>query len=85
VVLFGPHRGLRAGDRPEAVFDDVTCELYEDSLAVTEAEPLVAYVHSSSVFMGNLESVREVVEARLERDGVFHITKSAGLLSGRRP
>jgi ubiquinone/menaquinone biosynthesis C-methylase UbiE len=68
----------------EAVFDDVTTELYEDSLAVTDAEPLVAYVQSSDVFSGDLEAVRAAVAARLERDGTFHIAKSSGILSGRR-
>jgi ubiquinone/menaquinone biosynthesis C-methylase UbiE len=68
----------------EAVFDDVTMELYEDSLAVTEVDPVVAYVESSSVFGGSVERVRAAVEARLEREGTFHIAKSSGILHGRR-
>jgi hypothetical protein len=62
----------------------VATVLYEDALAVTEVEPVVAYVQSSSVFSGDLEAVRAAVEARIERDGTFHIGKSSGVLHGRR-
>jgi SAM-dependent methyltransferase len=76
--------GLETGRAQlEAVFEDVTCELFEDSLAVDEADPLVAYVESSSVFSGDLEDVRRAVEARLERDGTLHVQKCSGVLHGR--
>jgi SAM-dependent methyltransferase len=77
--------GLESGRAQlEAVFDDVSCELYEDALAVDEAEPLVAYVESSSAFSGDLEALRRCVESRLERAGTLHIGKSSGVLRGRR-
>jgi ubiquinone/menaquinone biosynthesis C-methylase UbiE len=77
--------GLESGRAQlAAVFEDVTTELYEDSLAVTEVEPLVAYVESSSVFSGDLGAVRAAAEARLEQEGTFHIAKSSGVLHGRR-
>jgi SAM-dependent methyltransferase len=68
----------------EAVFDDVTVELYDDSLAVDEADPIVAYVESSSVFRGDLRAVRRAVEGVLERDGTFRISKHSGILRARR-
>jgi SAM-dependent methyltransferase len=65
-------------------FGDVRRSDFEDGLEVTEAEPLVAYVQSMTwakrALAPELESrLRDLIAARLARDGAFHITKAAGL------
>ena len=44
----------------------------------------MAYVQSSSVFSGDLEAVRASVEAVLEREGTWCVSKHSGVLHGRR-
>jgi SAM-dependent methyltransferase len=56
---------------------------FEDSLAVTEAEPLVAYITSMSAATGvvapeGVVRLREVIGERLRREGVIRIRKSTG-------
>lgn len=63
---------------------------YADGLEVTEAEPLVAYVVSMNASAGLMTAereshLREIVEARLRRDGVIRIRKSTGLFIAREP
>jgi len=87
---FGRHTeafGLETGAEQLAeVFVDVRVERFEAGLEVTEAEPALAYVRSSSTFSGGgLEDVREAVEAAIARDGAFRITTTPGLLSCRKP
>ena len=72
----------------EAFFDDVTCERFPDSLEVTEVEPILAYIRS---MMANFwigvkpeEELRQEIDAVIERDGVFHIDKDAGLFTAVR-
>jgi len=64
-------------------FREVTCEDYEDGLAVTEVQPVVDYVLSMSVASafddGRVADVRRRVEASIAQRGAFHITKSIGL------
>jgi SAM-dependent methyltransferase len=70
----------------EAFFADVRVERYPDDLAVTEAEPVLAYLRSSERYDGrDLEAERAAVEEALARDGVFFIRKSQGLISCRKP
>ncbi|MBI1802549.1 MAG: class I SAM-dependent methyltransferase [Chloroflexi bacterium] len=67
-----------------AHFGSVARYDFPDGLHVTEAEPLVAYVKSMSIFA---ELFGEAVESRLRalaaeriaRDGAIHITKAVGL------
>jgi len=66
-------------------FVDVDLHLYEDTLEITEIEPLVAYV----VSMGGLddEQIREFgrfAEEEIRRRGAIHVTKNAGLFTARR-
>lgn len=65
------------------VFDHVVCERYEDSLRVTETEPLVQYVlsttPSTAVDVAAIESLRAEAAQAIRRDGFIHITKEAGL------
>ncbi len=57
---------------------------FDDSLVVTEAEPLVAYIRSR--FMGRQliggereKQLRRAVAERIVRDGAMRITKATGL------
>jgi SAM-dependent methyltransferase len=68
------------------VFADVRVERFDVGLAVTEVEPVLAYVRSSASFPdGSLERVREKVAAAIARDGCFRITTTPGLLTCRNP
>jgi SAM-dependent methyltransferase len=68
------------------VFVDVRVERFDSGLAVTEVEPVLAYVRSSSFYPGgSLERVRDEVETAIQRDGCFRITTEAGLLSCSQP
>jgi len=68
----------------EASFVDVTEERQESGLAVTEVEPLVAYVASSSTFTGDIERIRRRAEEGFEREGVFRIDAHPGVLHARK-
>ena len=64
-------------------FDGITLDLYEDSLDVTETEPLINYLLSmkqadSADWKDNL---RREVEQVMGKNGRFHITKSSGLFT----
>jgi SAM-dependent methyltransferase len=78
--------GLETG--PEALarhFDDVTVERYDDSLEVTDVEPVVSYVESMMMFRpGAEDEVRRRVAAEIERNGAFRISKDAGLIRAKR-
>jgi SAM-dependent methyltransferase len=57
---------------------------FTDSLHVTDAEPLVAYILSMRAAMGHLDiertqQLRELATQRIARDGAFDITKASGL------
>lgn len=66
-------------------FDPVQVHIYEDSLEVTEVEPLVAYVYSMFSHISDLSSDRiaafEIHVRDHMKDGVFHISKSQGLVT----
>jgi hypothetical protein len=78
--------GLETGPgQLEAFFVDVRVERFDDGLAATEAEPVLAYIRSSSVYRGgDLAGPRTAVEAAIARYGAFHITKAQGLISCRK-
>lgn len=80
--LFGLETGV---SQLEPFFVDVTVERMESGLAVTEIEPLVAYVASSSTFRGDIEHVRRIAQKALERDGVFRIESHPGVLHASKP
>jgi SAM-dependent methyltransferase len=71
-------------------FGDVRLHRYEDSLAVREGDPLIAYIVSSvgdaeAVLVGErLEELKSYVEAALSSQGVLRITKDVGLFVARR-
>ena len=79
--------GLETGPpQLEPFFEDVSVERFENAYRVTEVEPVLAYVRSSSAFRGgDLEPLRVAVEAAIARDGAFAVTAGAGVISCRRP
>jgi SAM-dependent methyltransferase len=88
--LFWEHTeafGLESGPpQLEPFFSDVRVERFETGLAVSEVEPVLAYVRSSESYDGgDLSHVRAAVEAAIERDGVFRITTTPGLISCSKP
>lgn len=69
-------------------FDRVERHDFADALAVTEAEPLVAYIQSMNAATGAdtpeaVARLREEIVARLRRDGVIRIRKSTGVFMAR--
>jgi ubiquinone/menaquinone biosynthesis C-methylase UbiE len=79
--------GLETGPpQLKAFFADVRVERFETGLAVTEVEPVLAYVRSSESYDGgDLSHVEAAVEAAIARDGVFRITTTPGLITCRKP
>jgi len=67
-------------------FSDITLELFEDSLEVTEVEPLMNYILSmkqvdSADWEDGVRQARREVERVIGENGRFHITKSSGLFA----
>jgi len=79
--------GLESGPAQlEPFFADIRVGRFEDDLAVTEVEPVLAYLRSSWRYDGHdLARERAAVEEAIERDGVFLIHKSQGLITCRKP
>ena len=79
--------GLASGPpQLEPFFADVTIDRFDNELAVTEVEPLLAYLRSSECYDGrDLAAERSLVEAAVTRDGVFRVTTTAGVISCRKP
>ncbi len=81
--------GLENGPpRIAKYFDDVTMERHDDTIEATEVEPVLAYLRSMSSFRrvrpGAERELAEKVRAEIEQRGSFHITKDAGVITGRR-
>jgi ubiquinone/menaquinone biosynthesis C-methylase UbiE len=67
-------------------FDDVTVEPYEDSLHVTEVEPLVDFVRSrGGESPERLEAVRAHAAEAIARDGAFEVVKDTARIRCRKP
>lgn len=79
--------GLESGPAQlEPLFIDVSVDVFENELRLTEVEPLLVYIRSSSAFDGgDLEEVRSAVEDVMARDGFFRISTTPCVVSGRRP
>lgn len=71
------------GEHIESWFGNVALHKFEDGLVVTEAEPLVEYVASSTFRWAltgeRIAAFRSFVEEALRRQGVINITKDTGL------
>jgi ubiquinone/menaquinone biosynthesis C-methylase UbiE len=64
-------------------FSQIQLHLLENALAVTEAEPLVAFTLSSAnpdkITEQNIQTLRDLIEQGLAQAGVIHVTKATGL------
>jgi SAM-dependent methyltransferase len=74
----------------ETWFGEVALHLYQDSLDVSEVEPLLAYISSSSIAQANLTEemrgqIREHIAQEIALRGAFHITKASGLFEALQP
>jgi ubiquinone/menaquinone biosynthesis C-methylase UbiE len=69
-------------------FTNLTLHRYENSLRVTEAAPLVAYLRSTLTYPDQcaekLQQLQMFVEAELAQHSVFYITKETGLFIASR-
>jgi ubiquinone/menaquinone biosynthesis C-methylase UbiE len=79
--------GLETGpEQLQPSFADVRIERFEDGLAVTDAEPVLAYIRSSERYHGeDLTGARETVQEAIARHGAFTIAKRQGVISCRKP
>jgi SAM-dependent methyltransferase len=79
--------GLETGrEQLQPFFADIRIERFEDGLAVTDAEPALAYIRSSERYRGeDLTGARKVVQQAIARHGAFTITKRQGVISCRKP
>jgi ubiquinone/menaquinone biosynthesis C-methylase UbiE len=79
--------GLETGpEQLRPFFADVRVERFEDSLRVTDAEPVLAYIRSSARYRGeDLTEARRTVEGAIARHGASAITKRQGVISCRKP
>jgi ubiquinone/menaquinone biosynthesis C-methylase UbiE len=67
-------------------FVDVTLEPYEDSLEVTELEPLLDFVRSrGDVEEDELEPLRREAEAEMAERGSFHVPKATARVRASKP
>lgn len=68
-------------------FADVTCEDFPNALAITEVEPVVAYLLSAptaaSLDSTRLVALRDELEGIIAREGAFRVTKTTGLFRCR--
>jgi SAM-dependent methyltransferase len=72
----------------EAYFSDVELLRYEDSLAVTDAEPILDYLQSThikdSLNDAAVEQIRQTVIQAIQKDGHYRIHKDSGVFRARR-
>jgi ubiquinone/menaquinone biosynthesis C-methylase UbiE len=64
-------------------FSQIELRRFEGDLAVTEAEPIVAFIIASvkpeSINEQNVKILRALVEQELSNNGIVHITKNTGI------
>jgi SAM-dependent methyltransferase len=79
--------GIGTGrEQLEAFFADVRLETHPDSLEVTDAAAVVAFVQSlSGADTADIAAIAAEVEQAIERDGAFRVRKSGGLFRCRKP
>lgn len=72
-----------------ASFEEVELLSYEDSLRVTEVEPLIAYIRSMRAGKALTEEILDQMRADfagvIQREGCVSISKSSGVFVARRP
>ena len=72
-------------------FDHIDLLPYEDSLEVTEVEPLIAYIQSMTLLqaigldeetaVAKMNQLQAAISQEIEEKGAFHISKSSGLFT----
>jgi ubiquinone/menaquinone biosynthesis C-methylase UbiE len=79
--------GLETGpEQLQPFFADIRIERFEDGLAVTDVEPVLAYIRSSERYHGeDLTGARKTVQKAIARHGAFTIAKRQGVISCRKP
>ena len=79
--------GLETGPAQlQPFFADIRVERFEDGLAVTDAEPVLAYIRSSERYHGeDLTGARKTVQKAIALHGAFTIAKRQGVISCRKP
>lgn len=78
--------GLETGaEQLQPFFAEVRVERFDDALAVTDPEPLLAYIRSSEAYADNdLTDARTTVDEAIAREGSFFVAKPLGVISGRK-
>ncbi|PKO16909.1 MAG: class I SAM-dependent methyltransferase [Chloroflexi bacterium HGW-Chloroflexi-10] len=69
-------------------FDQVSTIIYEDSLRVTEAEPVMDYICSmNGMYLQEVQitALHQKIHEHIERDGNFFIQKHSGLFVAKKP
>jgi hypothetical protein len=75
-----------APDELAPFFVGVELEPYDDSLEVTELEPLLDFVRSrGDVEEHQLEPLRQAAEEEIAARGAFHVTKETSRVRARKP
>ncbi len=79
--------GLETGsEQLQPFFAYIRVERFEDALAVTDAEAVLAYIRSSERYHGeDLTGARKTVQDAIARYGAFTIAKRRGVISCRKP
>ncbi len=72
-------------------FERVSCVRFDDSLAVTEVEPIIAYIQSGlspEELAANAEGLQDIqvfIGRQLNEDGVIRIRKETGMFIAEKP
>ncbi len=70
-------------DQLTPYFSQITLDRFPDALNVTEVEPLIAYILSTSAQQrlteDQVQALRQIVEHEIATHGAIHITKSSGI------
>jgi hypothetical protein len=79
--------GLETGpEQLQPFFADIRVERFEGGLAVTDADPVLAYIRSSERYDGeDLTGAGKTVQRAIARYGAFTIAQRVGVISGRKP
>lgn len=85
----GQRFGLENGrDQLAAFFDEIELRRYEDSLEITESEPIVAYLRSMSsgqrTTAEQVAALRNYLESELRTHRAIRVSKDSGLFIARR-
>ncbi|MCB8988739.1 MAG: class I SAM-dependent methyltransferase [Ardenticatenaceae bacterium] len=89
-----PQLGFRLENGRELLapyFDDISLAMYEDGLAVTAVEPLMAYLRSMALTQemqtdhlgGQTAALEQHIAAVIATEGAYHIQKETGLFIAR--